>query len=305
MPAIEIVLLVALLAGEPTQESPRLEPGDHKRTLTVGQRERSYLVHVPANYDPNKPTPVVVAFHGGGGNATKMIRFSGLNQKADQAGFLVVYPNGTGRLGFLTFHGGNCCGYAMKNDVDDVQFTQEVLDDLAKVANVDPKRVFATGMSNGAIMSYRVASELSNRIAAIAPVGGPMGMETCQPQHPVSVIHFHGTDDQFAPFAGGKGRAATEFYSVKHSIENWVKANKCQQEPVVTKLPDTTDDEMTSTRTTYSRGKEGAEVVLISTEGGGHTWPGGPSRAWFLGKCTRDFSANDLMWEFFQKHPKK
>ena len=108
----------------------------------------------------------------------------------------------------LTWNGGNCCGYAQWNKVDDVGFTRALLDDLAKVVNVDAKRVFATGISNGGIMCYRLASELSDRIAAIAPVAGTMGTKTCNPKRPVSVMHFHGTDDKFLPFKGGIGTRA-------------------------------------------------------------------------------------------------
>src|SRR5437016_6447484 len=115
-----------------------------------------------------------------------MVRFCGLNEKADRAGFLAVYPSGTGRLErALTWNGGNCCGYAMLNKVDDVAFTRGLLDDLAKAVLIDRKRVYATGMSNGAMMVYRLASELSDRIAAIAPVSGPMGTRTCHPKRPV------------------------------------------------------------------------------------------------------------------------
>ncbi len=183
-----------------------------------------------------------------------------------------------------------------------------LLDDLAKVANVDSRRVYATGMSNGAIMCYLLASELSGRIAAIAPVSGPMGTEKCRPKRPVSVIHFHGTDDQYAPFKGGKGAKSLtqmDFYSVEHSIRAWVKANGCPETPTVTELPDKADDGMTVQRKTYGPGKDGAEVVLVAIKGGGHTWPGRDPVVRFLGKSTRDISANDLMWEFFKKHPMK
>jgi polyhydroxybutyrate depolymerase len=300
---LAILLIASTLTAEP------LGAGDHSRRLTVDGRERSYLIHVPPNYDPKKPTPLVLAFHGGGGNADSMVRFSSLNKKSDEAGFIVVYPSGTGRLErVLTFNGGNCCGYAMNNKVDDVEFTRQLLDDLAESVSIDPKRVFATGMSNGGIMVYLLASELSDRIAAIAPVAGPMGTETCQPKRPVSVIHFHGTDDENAPFKGGKGAksiSGTDFYSVDHSIQAWVKANSCNEEPVVTTIPDNANDGTTITRKTYGGGKDGAEVVLVVIEGGGHTWPGQESRLKVLGKSTKNISANDLMWEFFEKHPMK
>ena len=208
--------LAWLLAVALAADSQPVAPGDHTRTLQVDGRERSWLIHVPPKYDPQKRSPVVLIFHGGGSNAEQMIRFCGLNEKADQQGFIAVYPRGTGRFErLLTWNGGNCCGYAQSNKVDDVAFVRALLDDLATVANIDPKRVYATGMSNGAIMCYLLASELSDRIAAIAPVAGPMGTEMCSPKRPVPVIHFHGTDDQFAPFNGGKGSKSlsqTQFY---------------------------------------------------------------------------------------------
>lgn len=302
MSTLHALLLLSVVAAAP------LGPGNHTRKITVDGRERNYLVHVPPPYNSKTPTPVVLVFHGGGTNADVMIRFCGLNKKSDDAGFIAVYPNGTGRTEkLLTFNGGNCCGYAMNNNVDDVKFTRRILDDLAMVANIDLKRIFATGMSNGGIISYLLASELSDRIAAIAPVGGPMGTATCKPKRPVSVIHFHGSDDEHAPFKGGKGKgvSGTEFYSVDHSIRTWVKANECKAVPVVTTIPDQAKDGTTITRKTYGSGKEGTEVVLVEIHGGGHTWPGQQPRLQFLGKSTKNISANDLMWDFFVKHPMK
>ena len=305
-PRIAIATLLMLWTAKVLAAAEPLGPGDHTLSLAVGGLQRSAIVHVPPQYDRTVAMPVVLAFHGGGANADTMVRFSGLNDKADEAGFIAVYPNGTGRLQrMLTFNGGNCCGQAAANGVDDVEFTRRLLDDVAGACSIDSKRVFATGMSNGGIMAYRLASELSERIAAIAPVGGPMGTKGCRPVRPVSVIHFHGTDDAFAPFQGGRGRglSGTSFFSVDHSIAAWVEADGCDPNPVTIRLPDTTDDGTTVTRTTYGQGKDGAEVVLIVIEGGGHTWPGREPRLASLGKSTRDISANDLTWEFFQRHP--
>lgn len=299
---LHALLLVVVVATDP------LGPGDHTRKITVDGRERTYLVHIPPKYEPKTPTPVVLVYHGGATNADVMVRFCGLNKKSDEAGFIAVYPNGTGRTEtLLTYNAGNCCGYAMINKVDDVEFTRKLLDDLATAANVDPKRIFATGMSNGAIMSYLLASEMSDRIAAIAPVGASMGTETCKPKRPVPVIHFHGSDDKYAPFHGGMGEGIAEFnsFSVDHSIKAWVKANGCAAEPVVTTIPDQARDGTTITCKTYGSGKEGSEIVLFEIHGGGHTWPGQQPRLNFLGKSTKNISANDLMWDFFVKHPMK
>jgi poly(3-hydroxybutyrate) depolymerase len=300
------------LSTPPASPDTRLTAGEHTRTIAVGDLQRRYRVHVPKKYDAANPTPVVVVFHGGGGNPESMLRLSGMNTKSEEAGFIVVYPFGSGldpERG-LTFNGGGCCAYAMQRNIDDVGFTRELLDDLAKVVNVDADRVFATGLSNGGIMSHYVASELSDRIAAIAPVGGPLMMDAPNAERPVSVMHFHGTGDEFAPFKGGFGKGATgskgvtDFKSVEHTIQSWVKANGCKPEPEVVALPDKANDGMRCTRKTWSGGKDGSEVVLIEIENGGHTWPGNEPIVAMLGKSTKDISANDIMWEFFQKHPR-
>jgi polyhydroxybutyrate depolymerase len=298
-------------AQEPESTS-RLASGDHTRNLRFEDRDRRYLIHIPKSYAASKPTPVVLVFHGGGGNPDGMIKLCGMNSKSDQAGFIVVYPFGTGRLddSLLSFNGGECCGYAMQNTVDDVGFTRALLDDLASVVHVDQDRVFATGLSNGGIMSHYLASELSDRIAAIAPVGGPLMMETPRNKRPVPVMHFHGTKDEFAPYEGGYGKGflgrngITSFRSVEHTVQSWVKANGCVPVAKVIALPDKAKDGMRVKQHTWSGGKHGSEVVLVEIVGGGHTWPGQTPILPRFGDSTTDISANDLMWDFFQRHPR-
>lgn len=281
-----------------------LRPGKIRR-LNVGGLNRTYFVHVPKGYEPKKPMPVVLALHGALTNGPIMASFSGLNRKADEASFIVVYPNGTGKHLSFTWNGGNCCGSAMQSNVDDVAFMNALLDDLMGAYQVDPKRVFATGMSNGAIMVYRLASELSDRIAAIAPVAGALGIEIRHLKRPVPVLHFHGTKDEFIPFLGGKGSksvSGTDFCSVEESIRAWLIANNCDENPKIDVLS-MSDDQFRVIRTTYGGGEDGAEVVLVAIEGGGHCWPGIKSPTSCLGNSTLNISANDLMWEFFKKHP--
>ncbi len=283
-----------------------LRPGN-TRNLTVGDLNRAYVVHVPKGRDHNARLPVVLALHGATMNGPMMAWFSGLNRKADEAGFIAVYPNGTGVHSSFFWNGGNCCGSAMKNNVDDVAFINALLDDLMRAYPVDARRVYATGMSNGAIMAYRLASELSDRIAAVAPVAGSVGTEISQPKRPVPILHFHGTRDEFIPFKGGRGKKSltgTDFRSVDDTIRAWVKANGCDEYAKIDQLSKS-GDEMTVTRKTYGGGKDGTEVVLVLIEGGGHTWPGMRSPAKILGKSELNVSANDLMWEFFQKHKLK
>ncbi len=289
--------------------SDGLDPGDHTRSIRLERRTRTYHIHIPPSYDGSRPFPVVLAFHGGLSRGQSMIHDCGLNEKADDAGFIVVYPNGTSQYGrLLTWNAGNCCGYAMRHKVDDVGFVRKLLDDLGATTSIDYQRVYATGYSNGAMMCYRLASELSDRIAAIAPVAGPMGTVACSPKRPVPLIHFHGTHDQWAPYRGGRvdfGLSTVHFFSVEHSIRVWVKVDGCPEEPVVADEPDRADDGMTVERRTYGPGKNGAEVILMVIKGGGHTWPGRAPPHAHLGKSTKDISANDLMWEFFEKHAMK
>ena len=173
-------LLVLLAAAD-----DGLRPGDHTRSIRVGDLDRRYLVHVPPLYDPEVAMPVVLAFHGGGTNATSMAVFSGLDDKADETGFIVVYPEGTGRLRrMLTFNAGNCCGHAADRNVDDVAFTRALLDDLGSVANIDPRRVYATGMSNGARMAYRVRSDRRDRPGRRADGHEDVSSRPGRPRHP-------------------------------------------------------------------------------------------------------------------------
>src|SRR5262249_28144853 len=140
-----------------------LHPGT-SRSLTIGGLERTYIVYVPKTHDPGTPTPVILALHGATMNGPMMVWFSGLNHKADEAGFIAVYPNGTGKHSSFTWNGGDCCGPGIQNNVDDVDFIDALLDDLMGAYQVDTRRIYATGMSNGAIMAYRLAAELSDRI---------------------------------------------------------------------------------------------------------------------------------------------
>jgi polyhydroxybutyrate depolymerase len=298
-----LICLLALPLTFGAAEPDKLAAGDHTRTLQVDAQTRSYLVHVPPNCDPAKPMPVVLIFHGAGMNAVLMQGFSGLNGKADEAGFIAVYPNGTGAGPFLTFNSGGVEWELVKKQPNDVAFVSQLLDDLATVANVDPKRIYATGMSNGGMMCYRLAAELSERIAAIAPVAGTMAVTEAKPKRPVPVLHFHGTEDRLVPYGGPDQRVPKflTFKSVEDSVATWVKLNGCREEPVIEELPDAADDGMRVTRKTY-RGDNGAEVVLVTVTGGGHTWPGRQPPFGLIGRSTRDISATNMIWEFFTRH---
>lgn len=276
------------------------------RTIAVEGRTRSYFVHVPPEYEPSTPAPVVLALHGATMTGPMMAWFTGLDRKADAAGFLAVYPDGTGDWSSFFWNAGRCCGPAARERVDDVAFVRALLDDLATAYSIDPRRIFAAGLSNGAMMAYRLASELSDRIAAVACVAGTMAREACQPSRPVPVLHIHGTADEYVPFAGGVGPKSVtgvRHDSVEHTIQTWTQANGCVAEPVIEDLPDRANDGTHVVRKTYPGGCGGSELVLVVVEGGGHTWPGRDPGTKLLGKSTRNVSANDLIWTFFERHP--
>jgi polyhydroxybutyrate depolymerase len=244
--------------------------------------------------------PVVLALHAFATNALLMELTCGLNDTADQEGFLVVYPSGTGRGAMLHWNDG---GIPLGR-VDDVGFIARMLDDVEAVARVDSRRVYATGYSNGAMMCYRLASELSERIAAIAPVAGTMADSRIGATRPVSVIHLHGTLDRLAPFDGfSDPLRAARFKSIDETVRAWAEANACPDNPKAAVLPDAAADGTRVRRTVFGPGKGGSEVVLYAIEGGGHTWPGRKPVADLLGRSTRDITGNDVIWEFFRKHP--
>jgi polyhydroxybutyrate depolymerase len=311
MAAVLSLCLFGLMTGQlfaedktERSESSALGPGDHERSLIVNGEKRDYLIHIPESYDPQKRTPLVLALHGVTMNGSTMAGFCGMSLKSDEAGFIVVYPSGTGRQLFLTWNaGGDWEGVGHRPD--DVAFIGKLLDELATIVNVDDKRVYACGMSNGAMMCYRLAAEMSDRIAAIAPVAGTIAIPESQPARPVPVIHFHGTKDKLVPFetAAGQVRPSYRGMSVEDSIQTWAKLNDCDVNSPATDILSKPEDDLHVTRTIYGPGQNGAEVVLIVVEGGGHTWPGRKPR--FRGKSALNVSANDLIWEFFEKHPMK
>jgi polyhydroxybutyrate depolymerase len=258
---IVVALLLTVLVAAGCSGSPGSGPtasGEH--TLTVDGRERGYLLHVPP--DADGPLPVLLVLHGGGGNARQVAGQTGMSELADEAGFIVVYPDGSGRTTLATWNAGGCCGYARRQRVDDVAFVSALLDEVLADQPADPDRVFVAGMSNGAMMSYRLACELSDRITGIAPT------------RPVSVLAVHGTADQLVPFAGGPpsrptpGNETWVNTSVADSVGFWVDHDGCRRPPV-----ERTEGEVSTA--TYAGCARGSEVVLHTVAGGGHAWPGG------------------------------
>jgi polyhydroxybutyrate depolymerase len=295
-----------------TAVSVPILPGDYELSLPSGGRNRSFLLHVPNQVKEEVPLPVVVNFHGSGSNATQQRRYSGMNVAADRHGFVVVYPNGTGRVSgqrqLLSFNAGGCCGAPMRNDVDDVGFTEAILTVLAERMALDPLRMYATGMSNGGMMAHRLAAD-SQRIAAVASVAGQLAVTSFRPSHPVSVMEFHSVDDRWARFDGRPdgSRMRPSYPSVQRGIDEWVAHNECPAEPdggePIVGATGSANEGQSVTRLTYGPGAEGTEVVFYKFSGVGHVWPGSlMSLPWLTGRPTTLLDANEVMWAFFSAH---
>jgi polyhydroxybutyrate depolymerase len=277
-------------------------------TLAIGSSSRTFLVHVPKTLASANPS-LVIALHGGGTDGKKMERFSGLSEASERYGFVVVYPNGKGRLKrFLTWNAGSCCGYAQKHNIDDPAFIRQLIAYMIGQYHVDPSRVYITGISNGAMMAYRLAAEIPDRIAAIAPIAGTLTIDPDSIHMAIPILHFHGTDDQYVPYTGGHGsRSLTKnsYISVEETIKAWVRINQAAAIPGVEELPALHNDGTRVIRYTYGTGRDSQNIVLYKIIGGGHTWPGQPHARFLLGRTTTEISANDLMWEFFRTHVKE
>ncbi len=272
-------------------------------TFSYQGRNRTYQLYVPENLLSQSEVPLVLSFHGGGGNAENQARVSEFNPLADEHGFIAVYPNGSGRLDdrLLTWNGSGCCGYAQENNIDDVGFIRRLVIELESQYPIDRTRVYATGFSNGGIMSYRLACEASDLFAAVAPVSATLQSDECHPDHPVSIIHFHGTQDEHLPFAGGQGKeslAGVDFKPVAETLAFWIQENRCPS-----RANQKNDGEII--HLSYAPCDGNTAVELYEILGGGHAWPGSNSPAGPFGdEPTQSVSATQLIWDFFASHPK-
>lgn len=273
-------------------------PLDDRRMLDFDGTTRSYLVHVPASYVAGRPTAVIVGLHGDtpasfGDAATYFQdKLTGLLAKSDAAGFILVAPEGLTDVASVgaTWNGGSCCAKDKKRD--DVGFVRAVVDAVGADLCVDGKRVFATGFSSGAFMSYRLACEAADVFAAVAPVAGLTGVDPCTPSRPVSVIDFAGTADPGISYGG-----PLTGVNVTAEIARWVARDACA--PTSTQTFATGDSHCDTWGCAGGTG-----VTLCTVDGGGHAWPGGLDlSAYGLGKTTKAISADDAMWDFFVAHP--
>ncbi len=270
----------------------------HVIIVQVGVEYRSVQLHTPAGHDGETPLPLVFNLHGSNGTAERQELLSGMSAVADEEQFLVVgamaaYKDSIGRLTWNADMD--------PNGVSDIEYVSAAIDAVDRKVPVDRKRVFATGMSGGGRMSSRIACELADEIAAVAPVAGAQFGDGCNPDRAIPLITFHGLADPLNMyFEGNKERNPNWVAGVDAAIAKWVKKNGCDSTAVT--------DSVTGvvTRHSFQGCTDGADIVLYQIKDGGHTWPGSPIAESFparLGITNMDIDASRLIWEFFEAHP--
>ena len=260
---------------------------------------REYLVYLPPSYVEGMSLPLVLNFHGFGSTATEQAFYSNFSAIADTANFIVVYPQGLFR-NIIAGGSGNHWNAHFGTDVDDLGFINRLIDYLYTDYNIDLKRVYATGMSNGGYMSYHLACELSDRIAAIASVTGAMVATqemNCPIERPIPLMQIHGTADDVVPYNGAPPLQA----SIPDIVDFWVSQNACSLPPTEVEVADinTSDNSMASYQHYFC--DAGTEVIFYTIENGGHSWPGAIPLAQ-LGVTNQDFNASEVIWAFFNRH---
>ena len=281
--------------------------GSVERRVDVHGQVRTYALYVPAGANARTPAPLVIALHGGLGQGRSMAMLSGFSPLADREGFLVAYPDGLRRH----WRDGRAMPRGLiADEADDIAFMAALIDDAAKLHPVDPKRVFATGISNGAIFSHYLALKLSERIAAIAPVAGGIATEVAadfHPASPVSVLVINGRDDPLVPFDGGAvGGSHGSIVSTERALQLWLGVDALHGEPNTRSVAAKNSADCSEQWRSWSGGSNDTAVTVIALAGGGHTWPGGAQylpKA-IVGAVCPELDGTRTIWDFFKRHPK-
>ena len=258
--------------------------------------QRNYIVYIPEIYDGSSAVPLVLNFHGYGSNATQQMFYGDFRDIADTEGFLLVHPEGTlsnwNQFWNVGFPG------TTSSKIDDVGFTEALIDELANSYAIDLDRVYATGMSNGGFMSFLLACQLSEKIAAVASVTGSMTPGTfndCNAQHPTPVLQIHGTNDSVVPYDGN----SIWTLPIVDVVSYWVNYNNCDTTPTTTTFPDLDlSDGSTVEHSVYEDGDLGSTTEHMKVIGGGHTWPGSIINT---PGTNQDIDASMEIWSFFSR----
>ena len=278
-------------------------PNDFYEKIEVAGVLRSYYLHVPLDDKYSNPAPLVVMLHGATGRGHRIARVSSFNDLSDSCGFLVVYPDSIGD--YWNYNG---TGH---ETVNDVAFIDTLIDECIKMFAIDHDRIYVAGVSNGGMMAFKLATILTDRIAAIASVAGLMterSLINTTLSSPVSVILIHGTDDTIIPFNGGeaKGSLTGTIQPAPKVAEHWARMNGCSVSPESYEFPKKHPEDVTSVRRDVFTGSEsGAVVDFYTIRRGGHTWPSGNGGSEeLLSKTSHEINASEVIWEFFDHHPK-
>lgn len=278
---------------------------DQRLEIQSGGREREYLLHVPPNYDPAKPMPLVVVLHGLAQDADTISSLSKMSEKADKEGFIVAYPNATKWLGKVRSWDADNGVQLPGTDSNDVGFVKDMVKTIKDNLNIDNNRVYATGFSNGGMLAYKLASEMSDTFSAIAVVSSGSSGSEVKPSESVSVMSIHGTGDRVVPIDGrSPGSSLTSlglphFQSFRDSFRTWANHLGVSEKPVVERDGD-------RVITAKSTNKEtGAEVIAIAIKDGRHEWPGSDrAKTKRPNSPEAEFPATEKIWEFFKSHNK-
>jgi polyhydroxybutyrate depolymerase len=275
----------------------------HNGSIAVDGLTRTYTLNLPPNYYEDDDFSLVIAMHGGGGNAGQFESSCKLTEKANAAGFIVVYPDGAKSNGLIkaqTWNAGGCCGYAAEHNIDDVKFISQLIDKLAATYKINPKKIYATGHSNGGMMAYRLACELSGKIAAIAPNSSTMVVtQPCNASRAVPVLHMHSILDTNVPYTGGQGTGVSNHYNppLDSVFQVWSLKNACATPAQV--ITNNSSYKLTK----WTDCSNNVSIQYYLTKDGGHAWPGGSPGGLPVGdKPSNAINANDLLWEFFQQY---
>ena len=264
-------------------------------TISSGGQQRSFILRLPDDYNEKKGFhPLIIGMHGFGGSGSQFERNYFLAEKALPKGYILVFPDGN-RIDNSILRYWNV-GVSLGEGAslnDDVQFISDLIDYVSAEFNVDSKRVYATGMSNGAIMSYKLASELSNKITAIAPVAGTKLNSVKSPTRQVPILHIHSEKDDLIPFEGGVGFGGVNFPPVTSGLSFWASQNNCDA--------NYTDQDMGMYMQREWKNCTESAVILYLTKDGGHSWPGGEKPRDTGSEVSTAVNANDLMLEFFER----
>ncbi|HEX2968829.1 MAG TPA: PHB depolymerase family esterase [Bacteroidales bacterium] len=272
----------------------------YEGNISVDGHSRYYLLILPSNYYDSSDFPLVIALHGTGGKALQCEHDYKLTEKANAENYIIVYPEGVqsdGVLGIRTWNAGYCCDYAAQNNIDDVKFINSLIDRLNSSFKTNPRKVYVTGISNGAMMAYRLACEIPNKIAAIAPVSGTMlTTSPCNPSRVVPVLHIHSENDSKVPPQGGIGIGGYYFPPVDSVLRVWAMIDSCNStEPTISVFEN-------YSKYQWQNNRDGICIEYYLTKDGGHAWPGGLKSRDRADTPSKAIDANDLIWAFFKKH---